>query len=292
MTLTPEELRQRIDAAGAHARHSGALRPIPTRMLSLRDTGIDFIVRLIQRPAGTARPARPVDPLANPFLPYEHDLYVADLSPSHVAILNKYNVFDRHLLIITRAYHHQQEWLAMEDFAALLPCMAAFPSMGFYNAGRAAGASQMHKHLQVVPLPLGSEGPSVPVQPLIEAAGLSAAPGRVAGLPYAHAAARLDPAWLDHPHDGAAQAFAVYRALVTATGLDTDSAPHAGAPGPPYNLVVLRDWMMLVPRTRETFCTITVNSLGVAGALLVKDEERLRLLQRRGPAAALRYVTR
>ena len=35
---------------------------------------------------------------ANPFLPYEEDLYVCDLSPTHVCLLNKFNVVDHHFL--------------------------------------------------------------------------------------------------------------------------------------------------------------------------------------------------
>jgi ATP adenylyltransferase len=46
--------------------------------------------------------------------------------------------------------------------------------------------------------------------------------------------------------------------------------------------------MLLVPRSREHFGAISINSLGYAGALLVRDEGQLRALAEAGPLAALR----
>ena len=49
----------------------------------------------------------------NPFLPYDPDLVVADISDTHVALLNKFNVIDHHLLIVTRCF----KWLCRnKDF--------------------------------------------------------------------------------------------------------------------------------------------------------------------------------
>ena len=39
----------------------------------------------------------------------------------------------------------------LEEMNAIL---AEFDGLGFYNGGETAGASQPHKHLQIVPLPL------------------------------------------------------------------------------------------------------------------------------------------
>ena len=105
----------------------------------------------------------------NPFLPYEPDLYVADVSPTHVCILNKYNVVDLHLLIITRAFEHQESRLRLPDFQALWRCLVEYDSLGFYNSGHLSGASQPHKHLQVVPLPLAGSGCAnrVPFEPML-----------------------------------------------------------------------------------------------------------------------------
>ena len=56
----------------------------------------------------------------NPFLPYEEDLWVSHLSPSHTLLLNKFNVVPYHLLVVTREFQSQQDPLKAADFDATL----------------------------------------------------------------------------------------------------------------------------------------------------------------------------
>jgi ATP adenylyltransferase len=49
--------------------------------------------------------------------------------------------------------------------------------------------------------------------------------------------------------------------------------------------------MMLVPRLRESFGSISLNSLAFAGALLVRNQQEMDLLKADGPMTALRHVT-
>ena len=58
-------------------------------------------------------------------------------------------------------------------------------------------------------------------------------------------------------------------------------------PGP-YNLLVTRDWMLLVPRSLEKCGSISVNALGFAGSLLIRDEQELGFVRERGPMTLLR----
>ncbi len=48
--------------------------------------------------------------------------------------------------------------------------------------------------------------------------------------------------------------------------------------------------MLLVPRSRERFETVSVNALGFAGALLVRDEDDLRRVTDVGPMNVLQSV--
>ncbi|CAM9999638.1 unnamed protein product, partial [Ectocarpus fasciculatus] len=41
---------------------------------------------------------------------------------------------------------------------------------------------------------------------------------------------------------------------------------------PPYNAVLTRRWLMLVPRSRREWGGIDVNGMGFLGALLVRDK--------------------
>ena len=107
-------------------------------------------------------------PRRNPFLPYEDALYVAAITPTHVALLNKFPVQDDHLLIVTRAFAPQEALLDADDFLALAACLAEVDGLAFYNAGEVAGASQPHKHLQLVPLPLADGLAGVPIEVALE----------------------------------------------------------------------------------------------------------------------------
>jgi sulfate adenylyltransferase (ADP) / ATP adenylyltransferase len=184
-------------------------------------------------------------------------------------------VIDHHLLIVTRQFVPQESLLDLADFDALLACMLEFDSIGFYNAGTAAGASQPHKHLQIVPLPLGEAEPAIPVEPLLAQARFDGATGHVPGFPFRHAFARIDM------RDGARAALALYRSLLDAAGADHTT---------PYNLLVTRGWMLLVPRSLERVEGVSVNSLGFAGSLFVRDAAQMQVIEQTGPMTALQRV--
>lgn len=61
-------------------------------------------------------------------------------------------------------------------------------------------------------------------------------------------------------------------------------------PLPSCNLLVARTWMLLVPRSRERVEGISVNALGYAGSLFVRDERRLALVETTGPMRMLHAV--
>ena len=54
---------------------------------------------------------------------------------------------------MTRAFEEQTDLLNLEDFAALWFCLQEIDGLAFFNGGKIAGASQRHKHLQLIPLP-------------------------------------------------------------------------------------------------------------------------------------------
>jgi ATP adenylyltransferase len=267
-TLWPA-LRRRTELA----LESGALRPLATRSEYVRDAGVRFIVRVLdsierKRTAGREQQG-------NPFLPHDEALFVADVTGTHVALLNKFNVIRHHLLIVTRQFEDQDEPLTLEDFDALWTCMAGFDGLGFYNGGEAAGASQPHKHLQLVPLSFAGDLDGVPIEPLLADAGEK--PGPVEGLPFRHAVARIDSLAGKHAGDAAPVLLDLYDKMMQA--LD--------ARGRPYNLLVTHGWMMFVPRAREHFESISVNALGFVGSLFVRNERELQRVKRTGPMNVL-----
>jgi len=295
--MEPGSLWQRVTRVSAAALRSGAQRPVPTETFRLEDGGVPFIVRVLavleeKRRARQeqALAERTTGARANPFLPYEQELFVAHLSGTHVCLLNKFNVLDHHLLIVTRAFEEQEELLTLEDFHALWTCMREYDGLGFYNGGEAAGASQPHKHLQLIPLPMADRGPRVPVEPLLDTARFHGDIGMSPGFPMVHAWMRLPRFRTDDPARAAGVSLGGYRALLRAVGLDPGPAGSCGRQAGPYNLLVTREWMLLVPRRAEFFEGVSVNALGFAGALLVRNGEEMRLVRERGPMEVLRTV--
>ncbi len=290
-------LRENLARVTEHALSVGALVPIHTEYDFIEDSGMKFFVRVLTSLArkDEERKKRQREAEAghkvNPFLPYEKELFVADVSGTHAAILNKFNVVERHLLIITREFEDQQSLLTPADFEALWACLSEYESLGFYNGGEEAGASQSHKHLQVVPLPLAPEGPQVPVEPLIATAVFKGGLGTIPGLPFLHVLARLDPGIAESPADAARTTFCFYGRMLMHMKMKAPVSGRQERQSAPYCLLVAREWLLLVPRSREFFEGISINSLGYAGALLVRNEEQMAILKKYGPITALKSVS-
>ena len=273
-SLRPEDLWPRIVATTRHALATGALQPIATDCQTLEHRGVPFQVRVLGRAHLKDERMKREKPRTVPFDPFENpdpDLVVGGLSPTHLCLLNKFNVVEHHLLIVTRAFEEQESLLTGADFEALALCMDGLDGLGFYNSGEVAGASQPHKHLQLIP-PLGPEGLRVPMEKVLP------------GAPdFAHAVRRLGP-WTSSPAKDGARLLETYQLLMSELGIGR------ALPLPPYNLLTTRDWMMLVPRARAESHGINVNAMGFAGSLLVKNTEQLQRLQELGPLELLRQV--
>lgn len=279
------DLWPRARAATARALAQGALQPQPTEPVWWEENGRAFLIHLATGP-DTLPSSPPYGPRANPFLPPEPELFVADLTPTHICLLNKYPVFPHHLLLVTRRFEPQTAWLSAADFAALATGLAQIDGLGFYNAGPVAGASQPHKHLQIVPLPLAAGGPPLPLAPLVNTAVGSGPVQQAEALPFPHAIthwAAADAAVLD---EWAARLHRRYHTLMQAIGLRPQSPPRPL----PHNLLVTRRWMMVVPRRRARFGHIAVNALGFAGSLLARNTAEFATIRATGVLNLLRQV--
>lgn len=210
-----------------HALRCGALVSIATETEYIEERGVRFIVRILARPereASATQPNTSPEESFDPFLSYDEDLFVAGLSASHVCLLNKFNVMDHHVLIVTRAFEEQEALLSRQDFDAAWACMAERDGLAFYNGGRVAGASQRHKHLQLVPLPLGPGTPPVPIEPLLAHARFRGGCGQAPAFGFQHALMRLDTVGLRSREQTAGTLLAAYRSLLEPVGI----APLAG----------------------------------------------------------------
>lgn len=285
-------IAERFRESGA----AGTRIPFESRVEIVDDGALRFVVRVLAPRLARDRAANTrTTPARSPFLPpYEPTLLAGAVSATRVCLLNKYNVVDRHVLIVTRELEEQEAPLDVEDFDAAWTCLDAIDGLVFYNAGPTAGASQVHKHLQLVPFPLGPGAERFPLDRAIEHA-LAAGRDHVRELGCRH---RLLPLDGGRAADRAERALRIYRTLLSSCGLAVPPAVRAsgvaerdaGCRPAPYNLLMTPDWMLVVPRSCGAYREIEVNALGFAGSFVARGEEELATIRASGPLAILRAV--
>lgn len=282
--MNPSPLSHAIDRASTHALGTGALLPLGTESIRLEEGGLDFSVHwlssLALKDAAKLLNPGPKAKDFNPFLPYEQDLFVADLSATHVALLNKFPLFARHILLVTRIFEEQLSALTVADFDALEKTLGQLDGLVFYNGGPIGGASQRHKHLQWVP------NGTFSIEAVLRRNGESPSPRRLAVFPFRHAFLA---------HDASASAGqrrdAFYRCC-EACGISLTDGML-----PPYNLLAGRDWMLVVPRSVEHWQDpagddrISMNAMSFAGSIFVRKPEQIDAVRKAGPMNLLNAVT-
>lgn len=275
-----DTLWQQARERSRQALASGALLPIETRCEPLEDGGCQFLLRTLDslrhKAQAQQRLQQAGDTRHNPFKPHDPALLVSELGPDHLCLLNKFYVLEQHLLLVTREYESQLAPLSRADFQAVARCLQQGDALMFFNGGPLAGASQPHKHLQLIPLPMLADRP-LPFSPQLDQLD-SPEPQRLTALPFRHCALALPEQLFDEPTTAAERLLELYRQLCDRLSLRPDGS--GAMPG--YNLLLSRQWMLMVPRSAEAYRGISVNALGYVGALLVKDDAQAALLKQAG----------
>lgn len=69
----------------------------------------------------------------------------------YTLVLNKYNTLHDHALLVSDAFQPQIAPITSTELALLYWALRTVDGVGWYNSNAIAGASQKHKHLQLVP---------------------------------------------------------------------------------------------------------------------------------------------
>ena len=276
--MTSELLRQ-ANGVAAEAKASGALVPLKTSLTHLMgEGGTSFELRHLL--SATPKHLRAAGPKPNPFLPWDQRLEVERIGDSHVVILNKYPVQSAHMLLITQTWQPQTGWLSLDDWRALALVDATTTGLWFFNSGPNAGASQPHRHLQLLPRAAGE-----PICARQDWFRRCAADPTVLADDPLFRSSRVAP--LTSPLTGETL-HRIYLSLAGELGLGSPS--NDSCPRGAYNLLLSRQWMAIVRRQTEGIRGFSVNALGFAGSLLSTDESDREWIQRSGPEALLRAV--
>ena len=215
-------------------------------------------------------------PKPNPFLPWEQALELDQLDSGHVVLLNKYPVQAGHLLLISANWQPQSGWLSADDWRGVAHLAGDTGGLWFFNSCAASGASQPHRHLQLLPRRAGEA--STPLATEIE-----------------RQLAMLDPPWpwayrLSRRADPLESSDLPALYLEHAEQLGLGHPHYDPQPRHPYNLLFNDDWLLTVRRTQEHCAGFSLNALAFAGYLLATESSDIELLEREGPWSLLRAV--
>ena len=211
---------------------------------------------------------------------------------THNVLLNRFPIIPHHILVCSVPFLNQTEPLTIADFSVVSELLAQGLDdfLVFFNCGPQSGASQEHKHMQMIPQTVVFNG--VPVEYPINKwmdekraelpASSSSELFTIPVYHFVHAAAFL-PAPLTPEH-----LLQTYRLLIAHVEQTTRITPPFS-----YNLLFTTKWMLLIPRTRADAVPglISVNSLGFAGTIVTRSDEAASEARKLGLFNILEKVT-
>lgn len=255
-----------------------------------------------------------------PFDPFENiapELLIAEMAPTHNLVLNKFAIVPEHFILATSTFQPQTDLLDEADLAATYDCIEAYhlhcergdeeSSVGegelfaFFNSGEFSGASQPHRHIQLLPVARMREDLDdgewdVLAKRLV---------GEVKDLPFTTFAEHIEPGV--SPRQLRDAYLRLYRRACDAVGRhlkkrDIADGARGQETGPAlisYNLAVTRHALIVCPRLAdgaavwdngEVVGKLALNGTVLAGTALVKDIVEWDAL-RKDPAELLQVLT-
>jgi len=275
------------------AKNSGELKTIQSEGRFLRDEdGIEFIV-MVKHPAVTASKPMNLTFYANkeifdPFMPpYEPDLHISEWKsnkyPEYALLLNKFNVLNNHVLIVPTHFESQFSPLTPSCLHVMHEVVTEMDGFGFYNAGREAGPSQLHRHMQVVSRQNN-------IFPFYDQITLNArntnGPFSIDKYRFQHSICQIpavDPSdsTIFHSYNLCLKQFCIPKAPVEK--VVTSTPEHMKEEVIPHNVLMGSTWIMVVPRTLAEYKDIPGNGLNFIGSFFVKNEESFQTVKNIGP---------
>jgi ATP adenylyltransferase len=193
-----------------------------------------------------------------------------------VVILNKFPVQIGHMLLITRDWAPQNGWLNASDWSALTSVDRNTTGLWFFNSNPNAGASQPHRHLQLLPRHDGER--VCPREEWFLRFCYGDDQNRLRQFIRVERLVEFNASILQ----------ATYERLCENLSLGAPS--NDALPRFAYNILLTRSWMAVIRRKREGVHGFSVNALGFAGCLLSTDGSDLSWLKEAGPDELLRAV--
>jgi len=233
----------------------------------------DFIIRSLD--ISIFNQKKIFGPKPNPFKPWELDLEIDNIGDKHQLILNKYPVQKGHILLITNDWRPQNGWLEKDDWLAIKKVNMDTSGLWFFNSCKEAGASQPHRHIQLL-----RRDPKEEICPrdrwfmnLINKKNLNNKLSQ--NIIVKKIEIKKDS---DNLYD-------IYLELCNKIGLGNPKTNIK--PKKAHNIIITNKWMAIIKRSKDNIHGFSVNSLGFAGYLLVTNLSDKSYLEKYGPEKLL-----
>ncbi len=235
--------------------------------------GNDFIIRELD--ITKFKKNTLIGPKINPFKPWDKILEIDSIGNGHQLILNKYPVQLGHVLLITNEWKEQNGWLDIKDWEAIKEVNKDTSGLWFFNSGPLAGASQPHRHIQL--LRRDPSELSCPREKWILALN---------NLNYKNEKFSKNIILKKFSKSlNEENIHEIYKDLSHNLGLGDPR--NDKKPKYPYNLIFTDRWMIIIKRKTDNLFGISINALGFAGYILVTENSDIKYLRELGPEKLL-----
>ena len=235
--------------------------------------GNDFIIRELD--ITKFKKNTLIGPKINPFKPWDKILEIDSIGNGHQLILNKYPVQLGHVLLITNEWKEQNGWLDIKDWEAIKEVNKDTSGLWFFNSGPLAGASQPHRHIQL--LRRDPSELSCPREKWILALN---------NLNYKNEKFSKNIILKKFSKSlNEENIHEIYKDLSYNLGLGDPR--NDKKPKYPYNLIFTDRWMIIIKRKTDNLFGISINALGFAGYILVTENSDIKYLRESGPEKLL-----
>ena len=235
--------------------------------------GNDFIIRELD--ITKFKKNTLIGPRINPFKPWDKILEIDSIGNGHQLILNKYPVQLGHVLLITNEWKEQNGWLDTKDWEAIKEVNKDTSGLWFFNSGPLAGASQPHRHIQL--LRRDPSELSCPREKWILALN---------NLNYKNEKFSKNIILKKFSKSlNEENIHEIYKDLSYKLGLGDPR--NDKKPKYPYNLIFTDSWMIIIKRKTDNLFGISINALGFAGYILVTENSDIKYLRELGPEKLL-----
>ena len=235
--------------------------------------GNDFIIRELD--ITKFKKNTLIGPKINPFKPWDKILEIDSIGNGHQLILNKYPVQLGHILLITNEWKEQNGWLDIKDWEAIKEVNKDTSGLWFFNSGPLAGASQPHRHVQLL-----RRDPSELSCPrekwILDLNNVNYKNEKFSkNIILKKFSKSLNE---ENIHE-------IYKDLSYNLGLGDPR--NDKKPKYPYNLIFTDRWMIIIKRKTDNLFGISINALGFAGYILVTENSDIKYLRELGPEKLL-----